>query len=91
MAQNIALDPGSLGHDVGKAITDPAGLIPGISNISNPLTGITAVGDIFQRLAQPQTWIRISEVIIGVLLLAVGVASMTNSIPAATKIAAMVK
>lgn len=69
-------------------------IIPGIPNplnaIPNPLTGVNAIGDFFVRLTDPHTWIRVGEVLIGVLLLAVGIASMTNSIPAATKIAKMV-
>lgn len=76
-----------------KVMTTPEPLLPG-TNIQvpnlNPLSGINAVGDFFVRITDPHTWIRVGEVIIGVLLLAVGIASMTNSIPSATKIAKMV-
>jgi hypothetical protein len=62
-----------------------------IPGIGNPLTGINAVGDFFMRLTQANTWLRIGEVAIGILLLAVGIASMTHAIPTATKIASVIK
>lgn len=75
-------------------IATPEPLIPGtkiqVPSIPNPLSGIAAVGDFFQRLTQANTWIRIGEVILGIILLGVGIASMTNAIPAATKVAKMV-
>lgn len=47
----------------------------------------TDVGDFLSRLTSPQTWIRVAEVVLGLLLIAVGIAKLTNAIPAATKVA----
>lgn len=72
-------------------IATPEPLVPGtkiqVPSIPNPLSGIAAVGDFFQRLTQASTWLRIFEIVIGVLLVGVGIASMTKAIPVATKIA----
>lgn len=54
---------------------------------SNPLSGLASVGDFFSRLGQANTWIRVGEVVLGLVLLAVGVARITHAVPAATKIA----
>jgi hypothetical protein len=57
----------------------------------NPLSGLAAIGDFFGRLGQANTWIRIGEVALGLLLVAIGVAKMTNVVPIATKIAGVIK
>lgn len=64
---------GSAGPALGNAVSIP-----------NPLA---AVGDFLSRLTQANTWIRVGEVLLGIVLLAVGVARLTNAVPAATKIA----
>jgi len=46
---------------------------------SNPLKGLAAIGDFFQRLTQGNTWIRAGEVLLGVILLAIGVARVTGT------------
>lgn len=68
--------------------------IPGLSvtpgggfQASNPLTGLAAIGDFFQRLTQGSTWIRVGEVVLGLILLAAGLARITHAIPAATRVA----
>lgn len=56
------------------------GLLPDLkqagSDISGavkaPLTGLAAIGDFFQRLTQPSTWIRVGEFVGGGLLLYIG-------------------
>jgi hypothetical protein len=72
-------------------INTPEPLIPGtkiqVPSIPNPLSGIAAVGDFFQRLTQASTWLRIFEIVIGVVLVGVGIASMTKTVPLATGIA----
>ena len=75
-------------------IATPEPLIPGTNiqapHLPNPLSGIAAVGDFFQRLTQANTWIRIGEVIIGVLLVAVGVAKLSGVSPGSlAKVAAL--
>jgi len=76
--------------------TGTTGTGPGIANPgnqanqppANPLTGITAIGDFFSRLTQASTWERIGEVVLGLILIAVGVAHITHAVPIATKVAA---
>ena len=43
--------------------------------ITNPLGGINAIGDFFNRLTQPNTWIRVGEVVTGVLLVYLGLSA----------------
>jgi hypothetical protein len=61
-----------------------AGHLPGIPN---PLSGLAAIGDFFTRLTEPATWLRAGEVILGLLLIAVGVAKMTDAVPVASRVA----
>jgi hypothetical protein len=53
-----------------SALTGPGGL-----HISNPLGGINAIGDFFNRLTQPNTWIRVGEVAAGLLLVYLGLSA----------------
>jgi hypothetical protein len=59
-----------------------------IPKLPNPLSGVDALVSI---LSQGSTWIRVAEVGIGIILIAVGVAKLTNAVPIATKIASVVK
>lgn len=61
-----------------------AGSLPGLS-------GVAAIGDFFNRLGQASTWIRVGEVVLGLILLAVGIAKITNAVPIATKVAKAIK
>jgi hypothetical protein len=62
----------------------PAG---GELSLPSPLSGVT---DFLQRLGQASTWIRVAEVALGLILIAVGVAKITHVVPIATKIAGAV-
>jgi hypothetical protein len=66
------------------------GLAQTAGQLSGPLSGIAAVGDFFSRLTNPNTWLRIGEVLLGIVLIAVGLAKMTHAVPIATAIAAKV-
>jgi hypothetical protein len=61
------------------------------SNISsaagNILPGLADIGHFADLLASGSLWIRIGEVALGLLLIAVGVAQLTHAIPAATRVA----
>jgi hypothetical protein len=57
------------------------------TSLPNPLTGLAAIGDFFGRLTQGNTWIRIGEGLLGLVLIAVGIARITHAIPVATSIA----
>lgn len=59
--------------------------------VSNPLAGLASIGDFFARLTQASTWLRLGEGILGIILIAVGVARMTHAVPVATKIAKAIK
>lgn len=77
LTKSLALDLGSLVGGAGKA----AGAIPkATSSLAppNPLSGVAAVGDFFQRLTQPQTWTRVGEVILGGILVYAGVRALTH-------------
>jgi hypothetical protein len=69
------------------------GAQPGGPNASNPLAsglqaanlgGINAIGDFFNRLTQPNTWIRVGEVIGGLLLVYIGLKATTSGTEVAT-------
>ncbi len=56
-------------------------------NLPSPLGGLDAIGAFFSTLAEPNLWKRVGYVGLGVVLLAIGVAKLTNAVPIATKIA----
>jgi hypothetical protein len=68
------------GLKAGIGAATPGGLPtvgPG-GNIANPfsnLGGINAIGDFFNRLTQPNTWVRVGEVAAGLLLLYLGLSA----------------
>jgi hypothetical protein len=71
----------------------PGGIVAGAKAVSqlNPLTGLDAIGNFFNKLGDASTWIRVAEVAVGLLLIAVGIAELTKAVPLATKIASVVK
>jgi hypothetical protein len=69
--------------------------IPGLSinpgggvTVNNPLTSLE---QFLSELSNPHLWMRVGEVVLGLLLIAVGIAELTDAVPVATKIATMVK
>lgn len=44
-----------------------------------PLSGLAAIGAFFNKLGQGSTWIRVGEVMLGLILLAVGAARITGT------------
>jgi hypothetical protein len=54
---------------------------------SSTVPGLSQIGGFFSRLSQANTWIRLGEVLLGLVLIAIGLARMTNAIPLATKVA----
>lgn len=74
-----------------KSILDP-------TNPNNPLhvpdpgsVASSVTNDLLKPLFQAHIWLRVGEVALGLILIAVGVARMTNAVPLATKIAGVVK
>lgn len=55
------------------------------SGISVP--GLSQIGTFFGSLGEASTWIRVGEVVLGLILLAVGVARITRAVPIATQVA----
>jgi len=55
--------------------------------LTSSVPGLSQVGDFFSRLTSANTWLRIGEGLLGVVLIAVGIARITNAVPIATKIA----
>jgi len=70
--------------------------VPGVTGALNAASGIVSTGinatgagiNLINALTQASTWIRIAEVVLGLVLIAVGVAKLTNAVPIATKTAA---
>lgn len=59
-----------------------------LHSIGKTVTGaVTSTSDFLSRLTDPNTWVRIAEVVLGLVLIAVGVAKLTNAVPVATKVA----
>jgi len=64
---------------------------------SNPLSGgasttgaqnwYAGISNFFQGLTDANTWIRVGQVAVGLVLVAVGLARITHAVPAATKVA----
>ena len=54
-----------------------AGLQAG--GIPNPLNGVQAIGDFFSRLTQANTWLRVGEVVAGLMLLYIGLNALSRN------------
>jgi hypothetical protein len=60
------------------------------SNLANPandigaaanLAGVGAIGDFFNRITEPNTWLRVGEVVVGLLILYIGLKATTAQTP----------
>lgn len=76
---------GAIGSAVGGAATRVGNLPEG--TLAATAAGLNVTYDVLKPLFQANIWIRVGEVALGVILIAVGVARLTNAVPAATKIA----
>lgn len=72
-AGNAAGTAGALG-----TVQNAAGAASGA--VSN-LGGLSAIGDFFNRLTQSNTWLRVGEVVVGVLILYIGLKATTAQTP----------
>jgi hypothetical protein len=57
------------------------------SSVTGAIPGLAQIGDFFARLTEGNTWIRIGEALLGIVLIAVGMARITHAVPVATSIA----
>jgi len=64
------------GGGFGKGSTQTQTQIPGVSSA---LGGLDAIGDFFVKLGQANTWIRVGEVLAGVILVTVGAHAVLRS------------
>jgi hypothetical protein len=72
----------------GGILPAPPGIdTPASGGASNPLSGLAAIGAFFSNLGQAATWEKVGEVVLGLILIAVGVARLTHAVPIATSIA----
>lgn len=53
----------------------------GSGQVPSPLSGVAAIGDFFSRLTQKNTWVRVGEVVIGLVLLGIGVNALFKGAP----------
>jgi hypothetical protein len=60
------------------------------TGVANSIPGLSQIGSFFGALAQGNTWIRVAEGLLGIILIAVGLARITHAVPIATKIAGAV-
>lgn len=72
---------------IGKYHGPPPGSTGPKDTPPNPLAQI---GAFLGALGQANTWIRVAEVLVGLILMAAGFARITNAVPIATKIATAV-
>lgn len=82
-AQKLGVGLQAAGNGLGQFITQTenaaantnfaagAPYVKDIPNIPNPLSGLAAIGDFFSRLTQANTWMRVLEIGVGVILVAV--------------------
>jgi hypothetical protein len=89
--QGLAKGIAAVGTFVGSSLPNAAAgalagttLVKGTGALENSLT---AVADFISRLTSANLWERIGEVVIGLILVAVGVAHITHAVPIATHIA----
>lgn len=66
-----------------------AGTVAGLDATEKDLFG--GVLGFLSNLASANLWLRIGEVVLGIVLIAVGTAELTHAVPIATKIASTVK
>ncbi len=69
--------------------TPPAPTTPG--DVAAGVSGALGIKDPLAPLFQNNIWLRVGQVALGLILIAVGVAKLTNTVPIATKIAGLVK
>ena len=79
--------PGGANADILNPATAAAAAATGAVN---SVPGLQQVGSFFGALAEGSTWTRVAEGILGIILIAVGLARLTHAVPIVTKIAGAV-
>lgn len=82
--QNVIAQVGQpIGTAVDNTATATAAVGKGVAAATGAALSTNPIGALFQA----HIWIRVGEVALGLILIAVGVAKLTNAVPIATKIA----
>jgi hypothetical protein len=83
-----------LGDAIGKAVTAGGTAVgavdTGVSTASYLPSWATGLGTLLGDLTNKNTWLRVAEGLLGIILIAVGLAHMTHAVPIATAIASKV-
>jgi hypothetical protein len=79
--------PAAVNTEVGGVEGAARGAAQAAGFLSNPLDYLKDIGGFFDDLTSGNLWLRIGEVVLGLILIAVGVARLTHAIPAATQVA----
>lgn len=69
----------------------PGSAAGGVATAIGSATGLSGITGFLSQLGSANLWIRVGEVAIGLILIAIGVAQLTHVVPIATKIAGAVK
>lgn len=77
-----ASNPAAAGLAGAKAAAKAAG-----EAAAGAIPGVAQIGDFFGSLGQANTWVRVAQVALGLILIAVGLARITSAVPVATQIA----
>jgi hypothetical protein len=77
----LLADPGHGAGDIGAA----SGSITDVLGVPNPLSGLEAIGHFFSILGEGSTWVRVGEVMGGVIILAFAFGILRNDIYAPVK------
>lgn len=85
-AFTVLWEEATLGGDLAAGLAGGAAASGALAQ-SATVTAAQEAGSIFSVLQSSSLWLRIAEGLIGLVLLAVGVAKLTGAVPAATKIA----
>jgi hypothetical protein len=78
-ASNPATSP--TGTTTSGAATNFSGLVPNLGGLISKASGF------FDDLTNAHFWVRVGQVVLGLILIAVGVAELTHAVPIATKVA----
>src|SRR5271170_2027071 len=57
------------------------------NSTGGPLAGLQQIGTFFGSLGEANTWVRVGQVVLGLILVAVWVARITHAVPIATQVA----
>lgn len=78
-ARKVILDMGS--------IKTPTENLTGITNAVSDLNPVNGIASVISTLSSPNTWLRVGEGVLGIVLIAIGLLAITKSTPAGQALA----